>query len=216
MKYATLLFDLDGTLVDSLADLTEAVNHMRNSFSLPPLPCSTVRAMVGKGARNLVRQALPDSSPDELGRGLALFINYNERHIADHSRPYPGIADLLETIAGQGVRMAVVSNKNEALSRLILERLGLARFFDAVCGGDTCPEMKPSPLPLFTAIEALGGTPDSSVMIGDSINDIGAGRNAGITTVGCSWGYGSDGELRGADCRAGTIEQLLKIHNGAD
>lgn len=214
MTITTLLFDLDGTLADSLEDLTTAVNHMRNAFSLPPLSATTVRGMVGKGARNLIRQALPDNPADDLEHGLRLFVDYNSCHIADNSRLYPGAREALEELSGQGFRMAVISNKNEELSRLMLETLGIAHYFPLICGGDTYPEMKPSPLPLLRTLEHLGSLPTQTVMVGDSINDIQAGKQAGIITIACAWGYGNPADLEEADYQARNLEQLGYIVGG--
>jgi phosphoglycolate phosphatase len=198
MTIRAVLFDLDGTLVDSLEDLTDAVNHMLAGFGMTPLISTEVRGMVGKGARNLVQRALGTSSPEEIDKGLKLFMEFNCAHIADKSRLYSGVRELLEALAAHGIRMAVISNKQEALSRLILEVLGISRYFDSVCGGDTFAEMKPSPLPLQIVIERLGVLPMEAAMVGDSINDIQAGQQAGIMTIGCTWGYGGPGELNGA------------------
>ena len=206
-----LLFDLDGTLIDSLDDLTAAVNHMRSAFSHPPLAADTVRTMVGRGARNLIRQALPEPGIASQEKALGLFLDYNRQHIADHSRPYPGITELLETLTDCGCRLAVISNKNEDLSRTILEALGIAGHFTLVCGGDTFSEMKPSPLPLLRVIERLGTAPGQGSMIGDSINDIQAGKRAGIATVGCQWGYGAAHDLEQADFMISSPNEILAL-----
>ncbi|MDU0459282.1 MAG: HAD-IA family hydrolase [Geobacteraceae bacterium] len=216
MNLKSVLFDLDGTLVDSLEDLTDAVNHVRHEFALPPLTPSAVCRMVGKGALNLLRQALPDLGQDEIGRALRLFLDYNEKHIADKSRLYPGVAEMLADLQRRGIRLAVISNKNEALSRLILKSLEIDDYFESVSGGDTFPEIKPSPLPLLRVIERQGVLPQECVMVGDSINDIQAGNLAGIATVGCSWGYGGSAELAGSSFLAESCEDLLRTITGLE
>jgi len=153
MTIAVALFDLDGTLVDSLDDLTDAVNHMLAGFGRHRLEPAQVRKLVGKGARNLVQRALATNSPEEIDRGLAAFTGFNALHIADKSRLYPGARELLQQLAGGGIRMAVISNKQEALSRLILKTLEVDAFFEIIAGGDTYPEMTPSPLPLVRVID---------------------------------------------------------------
>jgi phosphoglycolate phosphatase len=205
------LFDLDGTLVDSLDDLTDAVNHMLAALGRQQLDSVQVQQLVGKGARNLVQRALATDSPGEIDRGLALFTEFNELHIADKSRLYPGARELLQQLSAGGIRMAVISNKQEALSRLILKELDADGFFAIIAGGDTYPEMKPSPLPLLRVIEELGCSPAGAVMVGDSINDIQAGKRAGITTIGCSWGYGGRAELCGADYQATSLAEISGI-----
>lgn len=211
MTVGAILFDLDGTLVDSLEDLTDAANHMRAAFGHPLLDSSTVRGMVGKGSRNLVQQALATDSAELIDQGLQLFTSYNRDHIADKSSLYPGIRETLQQLADQGLPMAVVSNKNESLSRLVLETLKIDHFFSTICGGDTFPERKPSPLPLIRVTNYLGIAPDETVIVGDSSNDIQAGRQAGITTIGCTWGYGGPDELQQADFLADSCGQIAGI-----
>lgn len=211
MTIRTALFDLDGTLVDSLEDLTDAVNATRAGFGKAPLSITAVRGLVGKGVRNLVQRALELESSDDIERALKLFVEFNTSHIADKSRLYPGAREALEMLSEGGVRMAIISNKQEALSRLILETLGICRFFDTICGGDTYPEMKPSPLPLIEVMGRIGAAAGETVMIGDSINDIQAGKEAGIATIGCTWGYGGRDELRQADRLAASCDELVEI-----
>jgi len=208
MKICGVLFDLDGTLVDSLEDLTDAVNHMLATFGKPELATDAVRRMVGKGARHLVQQALSADPAADIERGLQLFLEFNAGHIADKSRLYPGAREMLDKLAAAGIRMAIVSNKNEAMSRLILQALDAEGYFSVISGGDSCAEMKPSPLPLLQAMEQLGTTPGTTVMVGDSINDIQAGRRAGITTIGCSWGFGYPEELVDATLIAASCPEL--------
>lgn len=211
-----VLFDLDGTLVDSLDDLTDAVNHMLAGFGKQALGTDAVRGMVGKGARNLVQQALSSGSSADIERGLRLFLEYNALHIADKSKLYPGARETLEQLAAAGMRLAIVSNKNESLSRLILQALDVERYFSVICGGDSCEEMKPSPLPLLRVMEQLGTTTGTTVMVGDSINDIQAGLRAGVATIGCSWGFGSPEELADASRCAASCAELARmlLHGG--
>lgn len=211
MKIKLILLDLDGTLVDSLDDLTDAVNHVRNEFALPPLTSSEVCLMIGKGALNLVQRALPGNSAGEIERALQLFLGFNAKHIADKSRLYPGVIELLDFLRHTGVRLAVISNKNEALSRSILTSMGIHDYFESISGGDTFPECKPSPLPLLRVIEKMGVEPCETLMVGDSINDIQAGNLAGIPTIGCSWGYGTSQELGQSTFMADSCSDLIRI-----
>lgn len=211
MKNPVILFDLDGTLIDSLPDLTDALNHMLACFARPALSLAEVRLLVGKGVRNLVQRALATASEPEISRGIKLFVAYNSAHIADKSRLYPGMREALAKLAAAGFPMAVVSNKQEALCCLILETLGIAQLFDGICGGDTVAEMKPSPLPLQHLLACLGKQNHEAIMVGDSINDIQAGQRAGIATIGCCWGYGTAEELRGADQLAASPRELAAL-----
>jgi phosphoglycolate phosphatase len=208
MTVRAVFFDLDGTLVDSLPDLADAVNHMLVSIGRPPLGLSRLRRMLGSGVRELIRRALPSDSPTEIEQGLGLFLEFNTLHIADKSRLYPGVREILEQLTAQGFDLAIISNKNEALSRLILNKLGIDHYFGIICGGDTFEEMKPSPLPLLRVLEQLDIPAESAVMVGDSINDIQAGLRAGIKTIGCSWGYGDYEELREADRLAASCDEV--------
>lgn len=209
MIIRAVLFDLDGTLVDSLEDLTDAVNHIRGAFSHLPLTADAVRRKVGKGARHLTQQVLPDASDADVDRALGLFLKYNRQHIADKSRLYPDVRELLLDLAARNIRMAVVSNKNEDLSSLILQTLEIHSLFEIICGGDTYPERKPSPLPLLNVADRMGIVPNECVMVGDSINDIQAGQQANIYSIGCTWGYGSSEELSGASTVVHTPRELL-------
>jgi len=211
MIIRAVLFDLDGTLVDSLEDLTDAVNHIRSAFSHPLLTADAVRLKTGKGARHLVQQTLPDAVETDIDRALEMFLEFNREHIADKSRLYPGIAETLRELAARNIKLAIISNKNENLSALILENLGIHALFERICGGDTFPERKPSPLPLLKVAEKLGLAPDECVMVGDSCNDIQAGQRANITSIACTWGYGSAEELAGADIFARTPQELLAV-----
>jgi len=211
MNAKLIIFDLDGTLIDSLADLTDATNHMLGMFGRPVLIEEQVRLLVGQGARNLVTRAMPDASADEVERGLAAFLAYNEVHIADRTLPYPGVVATLARLRDGGCPMAVVSNKNVALCREILAILGIQDFFAAVLGADSLPTRKPSPEPVLKLVHDFGIAAADAVMVGDSINDIAAGRGAGVVTVGCTWGYGDITELAEADHRIDSFAELIAL-----
>jgi len=211
MIIRAVFFDLDGTLVDSLEDLTDAVNHIRSAYSQPPLAAEAVRLKVGKGARNLVQQVLADVTDSDIDHALHMFLEFNRQHIADKSSLYPGIREALHELSARGIKMAVISNKNEDLSSLILQTFGINGLFESVCGGDTYPERKPSPLPLLNVTDILGVAPGECVMVGDSINDMQAGQRANIASIACTWGYGSAEELTGADAFACSPQELLAV-----
>jgi phosphoglycolate phosphatase len=211
MQPKLIIFDLDGTLVDSLDDLTEAVNRMRDSFGREPLRRDEVQCMVGQGASVLVERALPGLSAAENAQGLALFLRYNEEHLADHTLPYPGIPELLATLCRQGVRLAVVSNKHVALCRQLLTSLGLAHFFVGIYGADSFAERKPSPLPFQEVLRLQLVPAEAAVVVGDSANDVAAALAAGIRVLGCSYGYGTAEELQPADAVVATVKELLPL-----
>jgi phosphoglycolate phosphatase len=202
----TLLFDLDGTLVDSAADLTTALNCLRRDFGLPPLPVVDVTQMIGDGARKLVQRALPADSqpPDSISRFLA----YYRQHLCEQTTLYPGISELLQEF--RTYDMAIVTNKPQALSEELLERLELGDIFRCVIGGDSYPEKKPHPLPLLKALEIMQRSADQAVMIGDHHTDLYAGRAAGCRTCFCCWGLGNKGEAS-PNWEVDTSDQLAAL-----
>ncbi len=203
------LFDLDGTLVDSVADLATAVNLLRDELGLLPLDRDTVRRFVGDGATALVTRALPPGlfNADRLAR----FLHFYRDHLLAQTRPYPGIVPFLESIRSR--RLAVVTNKPREFAVPLLEGLDLARFFPVVVGGDSCPRKKPDPEPVRIALRQLGAEPADAVMIGDHHTDLRAGRAAGLRTCFCGWGLGHADGLS-ADHTAATPADLPRIFPG--
>jgi phosphoglycolate phosphatase len=205
MRFDTFLFDLDGTLVDSVADLATAINLLRAELSLPPLDIPTVRGYVGDGATFLVKRSLPEGlfSEERLQRFL---VHYGE-HLLESTVLYPGIRPFLDERKNSGMKMAVVTNKPHRLSLLLLEGLALSGYFPVVIGGDSLPQKKPDPRPVWRAMEELAAAPQTTILIGDHHTDLAAGRAAGIRTCFCAWGIGQDGGLQ-HDFRAATPFEL--------
>ncbi len=189
MPFKTFLFDLDGTLIDSVADLATAVNLMRAELELPALDIPTVRTYVGDGATMLLRRALPEGWFSEAR--LQRFLDLYSQHLMEQTVIYPGILEFLELHSGRP--MAVVTNKPLGFSLRLLDGLGLSRFFPVVLGGESCPAKKPDPAPGREALRLLGAEAKSAVMIGDHHTDLKAGRGAGVRTCFCAWGIGTDG-----------------------
>jgi phosphoglycolate phosphatase len=190
---AAVAFDLDGTLVDSAPDLIGTLNVLLEQEGLPAFPLAEARPFIGKGARWLVQRGFQAAGAalDE-PRAQALydrFIDHYLDHIADESRPYPGVVDALETLRGAGVRLAVCTNKRTDLSNALLGALGLSPWFDAVIGSDATPAIKPDGRHLTTAIAAAGGSMDRALMVGDAATDAGAARAAGAPLILVSFGY---------------------------
>ncbi len=206
MQFDTFIFDLDGTLIDSVADLAKAVNLLRADLTLPPLDLKTVGSYVGDGATMLVRRSLPEGafSPERLKR----FLDFYRVHLLDETRIYPGIADFL--IQHQGEKMAVVTNKPHDLTMTLLYELGLIPFFSAVIGGGGGLPKKPDPLPVLQALRELQADAGRAVMIGDHHTDLRAGRAAGIKTCFCAFGVGNDGG-EPYDFLAETPADLLRL-----
>lgn len=214
--FTTWLLDLDGTLVDSAPDLHGALVATFARYGHGDVEEALVRRFVGGGARLLIERALAARYPDTVTGGhdidamLAHFLDHYAAHIADRSRPYPGVRDTLEALHARGVALGCVTNKYEGLSRQLLEALDLDGFFGAVVGGDTLAERKPDPAPLFEACRQLAADPQRALMVGDSITDIRAARNAGMPVVCVSYGYnhGEDIHAAGADR---VVDSLLAL-----
>jgi phosphoglycolate phosphatase len=209
VRPAPWLFDLDGTLAETLFDITGSVNHVRGRYGLPALPADAVRAFVGDGARTLLRRALtvatePDGAQlDEalLDEAFAAYCGHHETQCTATVRAYPGVRRFLERLRRDGHPCAVVTNKPERFARRIVAHLGLADLLPVVIGGDTLPQRKPDPAPLRAALRASGEELDRGTMVGDGENDLRAGRALGIETIACLFGYRSEAALRavGAD-----------------
>jgi phosphoglycolate phosphatase len=206
---SAFLFDLDGTLADTLPDIAASTNHVRAAFELPPLPAAAVRAFVGDGARSLLRQALePRLAPlaatareVQLDAAFATYVAHHEAQCTQLLRIYPGVRTHLEALCARGHALAVVTNKPERFATPIVRHLGLAEMLPVVVGGDTLPKKKPDPAPLRHALERLGADAHAATMVGDGLPDLRAGRAAGLRTIGCLYGYGDPEALRahGAD-----------------
>jgi phosphoglycolate phosphatase len=188
-----VVFDLDGTLVDTAPDLINALNFVLDREGLPPVPLASARNMIGAGARKLIERGLEIEgrtvSVEELNRLTRDFIDYYAKHIADESRPFEGLEAALDDLEGRGYRFAVCTNKLEWLSKLLLDRLNLSARFAAICGADTFGVAKPEPAILHQTIARAGGHSSAAVMVGDSGTDIGAARRAGIAVIGVEFGY---------------------------
>lgn len=189
LRPAALVFDLDGTLIDSRQDITTAINRMRAERGLPSLPLEKVVTMVGEGARLLVERALGGEVTGEaLDEALASYLEHYRQICLDTTRPYPGVESMLETLAGL-YPLALLSNKGEALSRRILEGLGLQRFFREVLGGDSLPSRKPDPAGLLLLADRLGVPPERLLLVGDTWVDAMTARNAGSLFALVEWGF---------------------------
>ena len=187
-----LIFDLDGTLVDSRVDLTNSVNAMLRKFGRVELPMEVVESYVGDGAPMLIRRALGDPDDGNLMReALEYFIQYYREHKLDNTTLYEGVMEALNAIrnGGDGRRMAVLSNKPVNPSRGICEALGIGPFFAQVYGGNSFPTKKPDPQGALALCQETGVRPQEAVIIGDSDIDILTGRNAGMWTVGVNYGF---------------------------
>jgi phosphoglycolate phosphatase len=193
MAPLTIAFDLDGTLVDTAPDLVDTLNVILARERLPPVPYAQARTMIGGGARRMIEAALafekrtPPAA--EVERMFGDFITHYAAHIADRSRPFPGLDAALDRLAARGCIFAVCTNKLEGLSRLLLDTLGLSGRFAAICGQDTFGVQKPDPEILRRTIVQAGGDTACAIMVGDSAADIDTARAAGVPIIAVDFGY---------------------------
>jgi phosphoglycolate phosphatase len=196
--YEHVAFDLDGTLIDSRADLAGAVNHVLRTLGFPARPPETLYGYVGEGARMLVQRALGPAHEDRLEQAVGLFMEHYAAHLLDATRPYPGIVEALAALERRAVALSVLSNKPEAMSRSILDGLGLTHRFVGIIGGNSLPSRKPDP----AGLEHLRGLTRTSrermLLVGDSAVDVRTARAAQVAFCGVAWGLTPEG-LTAAD-----------------
>ncbi len=210
-----IVFDLDGTLVDSLGDLTAALNRMLAELGRTSLDSAQTRAMVGDGAAKLVARALAATGelPDDPDRHLGRFLEIYENGLADQSEPFPDVAETLAELSEKGWRLAVCTNKPRHAAIGLLTSLGLIGRFDLVAGGDSFPARKPDPGPLLGILAALDVPAARAVMVGDHLHDVACARAAGVPVVAVAYGY-FDGptDALGADL---VVERFAAVPDAA-
>ena len=189
---ATIIFDLDGTLVDTAPDLCAALNHALGVLGRVPVPAEAVRHMVGHGARKLLENGLAATgavSPELVEAGVVPFLAYYADHIADGSRPFDGVEAALDALTAAGCRLAICTNKPVRLSQALVSALGWDGRFVANLGFDSVPKPKPDPNHLFATITAAGGDPRDTIFVGDSITDTTTARAADIPVIAVTFGF---------------------------
>ena len=189
----TIVFDLDGTLIDTAPDLIDTLNFILDQHGLPAVAYDTARPFIGGGARGMIERALvfegSSASAAEVDRLYSAFVTHYAEHIADRSRPFPQLEAALDRLTAEGYRLAVCTNKLERLSRRLLEMLRLADRFAAICGADTFGVPKPDPQMFRLTVARAGGEPQQAVMVGDSVTDIRTARAAKVPVVAVDFGY---------------------------
>ena len=193
-KVDILIFDLDGTLIDSRKDIANAVNHTRKLFNLGELDTFFIASHIGNGVKNLIQKSISELESKDLEKALKIFQEYYGEHCVEETTVYPGVSDVLKYYESK--KMAVVSNKPSPFTERILKEKKLISYFQLILGEESHPKKKPDPASLLHVIEKLGGKPETSCMIGDWITDIEAGKRAGMITVGCLYGIGNQKELK--------------------
>lgn len=209
MTIQCLLFDLDGTLVDTIRDITNALNHGLNSAGIRQLSIEETKVLVGEGITKLIEKVLGEEKKQFREDVKDIFLGYYNDHLVDYSSVYPSVKETLARLVNY--KKAVISNKREHLSRGILHKLDLLQFFDLVVGSDTALQKKPSAIPVLYVLQKLGIRPEEAVMIGDSNFDIIAGKNAGVTTVAVTYGYRERKDLIDADYMVEVFDALPAV-----
>jgi phosphoglycolate phosphatase len=219
LSVSLMLFDLDGTLIDSRTDLANSINLMLADLDRPPLDESVVGGFVGDGVRVLVYRCLTATDlnnqppPEALHtKGIALMHGHYAEEMLKTTCLYPQVAETLASFGNK--QKAVVTSKEVRFTRIILDHFDIAQHFDAIVGGDTTPARKPDPRPVLEAIRLLEGSAGTAVMIGDSENDINAGRRAGVQTCGVTFGFRTAEQLRSSepDVMIDRFEQLKELY----
>ena len=191
-----LIFDLDGTLIDSKLDLVHSVNATRALMDLPPISDDLVASYVGNGAPVLIRRVLrPSASEADVQQALEYFLKYYREHMLDNTRLYSGVKDALDRLLEAGERMAVLTNKPVRFSRSLVDGLGLAQYFFQIYGGNSFEQKKPHPIGIETLLVETGFARDRTIMVGDSSVDIRTARNANVKACGVTYGFQPEGFL---------------------
>ncbi len=208
-----VLFDLDGTLLDSAPDMLATVNRMRATRGHAPMALADLRPNVSRGARAMAQAAFPDWTVEQVTDAVPEFLSIYAEELGGHGAAFEGIEPLLETLEAAGTRWGIVTNKPEALARALLPLLGWQQRCAVLIGGDSLPERKPHPLPLLHAAQVMDVSPQQCVYVGDDARDIAAARAADMRSVVALWGYRlrhDDPALWGGDVSVQQVRQLLQ------
>lgn len=204
-----IIFDLDGTLVNSSVDITNSLNYAIEPYNLEKMTVEKTVGLVGEGLTMLVEKMLGRENARIMPDVMDRFIRYYSEHLTEFTVPYPGVPETLEKLADY--RKAVVSNKREALSKKLLDTLKLSHYFDVILGSDSAGERKPSPKPILQILEVVKVKPAEAVIVGDSNLDIEAGKGAGIRTIAVTYGYRGVEFLSGADSMIDHFPELPSV-----
>ncbi len=211
MPINLIMFDLDGTLVDTAQDITNALNFAIKPYGIKSLTVEATIKLIGEGVSRLVEKILPAEKMNLKSELMNGFLKYYSAHLIDNSNEYPNVKETLENLTN--LKKAVISNKREDLSKRLLEELGLAEYFDLIIGSDTAGERKPSPVPILYVMTKFGLSAEESLIVGDSNYDIEAGKKARVKTVAVTYGYRPKESLTEADYIIDDIRELVPLVN---
>lgn len=214
MRIKLIIFDLDGTLVDSSVDIANAINYAIEPYGIKPITVKETINLIGEGITRLMEKLIKSHESEvrsNIDKDVLIdrFLEHYSAHLVDNTTVYPGVEETLEQL--NSYKKAVISNKREVLSVKTLDNLGLLKYFDLVAGSDTTSEKKPSPQPILYVLSKLNITPREAVIVGDSNFDIEAGRAAGIKTIAVTYGYRPVELLRNADFIINRMGELVNI-----
>lgn len=203
LNFRHIIFDLDGTLIDSAGDLVASSNHVLETLGLVRLPAETIIGFVGDGVRKLVERCLTEATGDvvpeaRIARGLALLVEHYAAHLLDSTRLYDGVAEVLPELRARGALLSVATNKHEAMARTILLGLGVADVFASIMGGDSLPTHKPDPGIVYELARRTGLAVRETVLVGDSLVDVATARASGVHACAVTWGFARPHVLRAA------------------
>jgi phosphoglycolate phosphatase len=220
-----VMIDLDGTLIHTAPDLAACANRMLADLGRPPAPVETVMTWIGNGVPRLVKRALTGQMMAEpeaalFEKALAIFQQHYLKHVADLSRPFPGVVAGLTRLKARGFHLACITNKAEAFTLPLLRNLDLSNYFELILSGDSLPKQKPDPLPLLHACKHFGITPEHGILVGDSSNDVEAARAAGMPVICVPYGYNHGHDIRDSHPDAvvdslEAVEPYLTVYTGA-
>ena len=213
-----VLFDLDGTLLDSAPDLIATLNHLRADLGLAAMPVDDLRHFVSRGAIGLIKAGMPPCDDETLAQWRASFLAHYEENSFIHSRPFDGVELLLSELASRDIPWGIVTNKMEYLSFPIIEKAGWTSSVSAVVCGDTVENSKPHPEPVLAACQKIGIAPENALMVGDDLRDIEAGRRAGSQTAFALYGYAdseSQSDIIGNAALINSPQEVLDLLNGS-
>lgn len=213
MSYTTYIFDLDGTLLNTLDDLKNAVNFTMKQMNYPERTLDEVRSFVGNGMNMLVRRAVPNETSDEdFDKAYGIFNKYYIEHIADFTRPYDGVIDVVKKLKANGKKTAVITNKAHDAAQIVVKNF-FGDIFDVTVGKKDCFKPKPSSEPVNYAMDLLGSNKDECIYIGDSDVDVQTAHNSGLKCIGVTWGFRDRNVLKdaGAEFIIDSAEEILKF-----
>ena len=204
------MFDLDGTVADTCADLAGAGNHVRAEHGLAALPVATVTSLLGNGLKDLTTRTFTDAPPIDVDAVTERVKNYYWSHVVDETCLYDGVLETLAHLKAAGYKLAVITNKPEGPAKTIMDGLGVSPYLDCLIGGGRWAKLKPDTEPLFTAVKETGCDAAQSWIIGDNWTDLGAAANAGVKACFCTYGYGSKRDYA-VDVEIASFRELEKI-----